>query len=141
MMLHLLSFQWLPDGAPFAWFSCVGIQPKKENDNDAKCNRRDCLAESETTSTSATLGANQAGFGNRSLSDSGTCFHLSRLVLDRHVEFRNSFRWSSRVASPLLMVRHFAKPEARFLVLTFFPFSVFPMASWLHCSLAPVVKK
>src|SRR5215470_1367660 len=39
----------------------------------------------------------------------------------------------------LLTVRHFAERGAAILGLTFFPFSSFQMASWLHSSLASVV--
>jgi hypothetical protein len=90
-----LSFQRFPNGPRLAWLSCVGIQPKRENDNGANGNVRDCLAESETTSTPATLGADQSEFREDSLCGSGTCFHFSWIILDRYVELGNHC-WRSR---------------------------------------------
>ena len=80
----LFSFQRLPDGELFALFSYVGVQ-REENDNDAHGSIRDCLAEPETTSTAATLGADQAGFRNTSLSGSGIGFDPRRIVLDDYI--------------------------------------------------------
>ena len=73
---------------------------KKENDNDANGSGRDCLAESETTSTSATLGADQQGFKDDSLSGPGMRFHSRRFVLDHYVELGISARWSSSLVVP-----------------------------------------
>jgi hypothetical protein len=98
--LHLLSFQWLPYGEPVALLSRVGVQPKKENDNDTNNNFSDRLAESETTSTSATLGANHAEFRNGSLCGQGTRFYVGRFILDRYVELGNHCWRSRRLALP-----------------------------------------
>jgi len=74
-MLHLLSSQWFSYGEPVALLSRVGVQPKKENDNDTNNNNfSDRLAESETTPTSATLGADQTGLRNDSICGLGTGF-------------------------------------------------------------------
>lgn len=61
-----------------------GIQ-REENDNDANGSISDCLAESETTSTSATLGADQAGVRNTSLSGSGIGFDPCGIVLGDYI--------------------------------------------------------
>jgi hypothetical protein len=63
---------------------CAGVR-QKENNNDADGNVRDCLAESETPSTSATLGAPQEGFSNESLLASGIDFHPSGIVLGHDI--------------------------------------------------------
>jgi hypothetical protein len=92
------SFQCFPYGEPVASLSGVGVQPKEENDDGANTSVADCWVESKTTSASATLGADQSGFGNGSLSDPGTCFHLRRLFLEHYVELGIRSRWSSRLA-------------------------------------------
>jgi hypothetical protein len=94
-MLHLLSSQWFSYGEPVALLSRVGVQPKKENDNGTNNNFGDNLAESETTSTSATLGADQTGLRNDSICGPGTGFYLGRFVLDRYVKL-GDHRWRSR---------------------------------------------
>jgi hypothetical protein len=81
--------------------SLASVFDEKENDNDAKGSLRDCLAESETTSTSATLGADQPGFRCGSLSGSGICLYLHRVVLDDYVELGIRPGWSSRLVLPL----------------------------------------
>jgi hypothetical protein len=58
----------------------VGVR-QKENDNDANRTVRDCLAQSETTYTSATLGADHSGFSNGPLFGSRIDFHLGGIVL------------------------------------------------------------
>lgn len=78
---------------------CVGDR-QKENDNGANNNLRDCLAESGATSTSATLGADQAHFRNCSLCGPRICFYLRRFVLDRDVELGNHCWRSRRLALP-----------------------------------------
>jgi len=83
-VLTFLSFQRLPDGELLALLLCVGVQ-REENDNDANGSVRDCLAEPETTSTSATLGADQAGFRNTSLSGSGIGFDPRGIVLGDYI--------------------------------------------------------
>ena len=77
--------------------SLASVFDEKENDNDAKGSLRDCLAESETTSTSATVGANHSGFSNGSLSRSGIDFHPRGIVLGHDIQLGNSSRWSSRL--------------------------------------------
>jgi hypothetical protein len=57
----------------------------KENNNDANGKVRDCLAESEPLSTSATLGAGHEGFSNGSLFASGIDFHPGGIVLDHDI--------------------------------------------------------
>lgn len=73
---------------------------KRENDNDVNGSFRDCLAESETTSTPARRGAHQPGFRDRALSGPGIGFHLRRVVLDHYVELASSSRWRSRLVWP-----------------------------------------
>ena len=73
----------------------------KENDNDAHLTIRDCLAQPETTSTPATLGADQARFRNSSLSGSGTGFNPCRIVLGDYVQFGNSTRWLCCLVMPV----------------------------------------
>ena len=58
---------------------------EKENDNDASCTVRDCLAQSETTYTSATLGADHSGFSNGPLFGSRIDFHLGGIVLGHDI--------------------------------------------------------
>jgi hypothetical protein len=77
-------------------FFCAGVR-QKENNNDANGSARDCLAESETPSTSATLGAGHDGFSNGPLLASGIDFHLTGIVLGHDIQLGNSFRWSSRL--------------------------------------------
>jgi hypothetical protein len=69
----------------------------KENNNDANGNVRDCLAESETPSTSATMGAGHAEFSIGSLLASGIDFHRSGIVLGHDIQLGNTSRWSSRL--------------------------------------------
>ena len=107
---------------------CVGLE-EKENDNGANSSTRDCLEESETSSTSATLGADHSGFSNRSLFGSGIDFHPRGIVLGHDIQLGNTSRWSSRLVRVggmnhfhwqlsegglLLMLRHFAERAARF---------------------------
>lgn len=106
----LLSFQCFPDGTPVASSICVGIQPKKENSNEASINVRDCLAESAATASSATLGADQARFKHHALFDTGTGFHRCRALLAHNYELGISLRWSSGLA--LTVARK--KPEFAF---------------------------
>ena len=80
---------------------------KKKNSNEASVNVRDCLAESATNASSATLGADQARFKHHALFDPRTGFHLCRAVLAHNYELGISLRWSSRLA--LTVVRK--KPE------------------------------
>jgi hypothetical protein len=47
---------------------------RKENDNEENDRIRDCLAESETISASATMGAGQPGFSSDPLFGSGISF-------------------------------------------------------------------
>ena len=91
-----LSFHRLPDGEAVALFSCVGIQ-EKEKDNEENGSLKDCLAQSESTSASPTLGADQPGFGNGTLSGSGIGFWRLRIVLDDDVELAIRPRWASRL--------------------------------------------
>jgi len=81
---HFFSFQRLPDGELFALLPCVGVQ-REENDNDANGSIRDCLAESESTSTSATLGADYSGFSSGSLFGSRIDFHPRGIVLGHDI--------------------------------------------------------
>jgi hypothetical protein len=105
----------------------------KENNNDANGNLRDRLAESETPSTSPTLGAGQEGFSNGSLFASGIDFHPGGIVLGHDIELGNTSRWSSRLVRVaarrskrlLLTVRHFAEACGATLMLSFFRFSGF----------------
>jgi hypothetical protein len=121
----------------------------KENNNDANGSVRDCLEESETPSTSATLGAGHEGFSNGSLFASGIDFHTSGILLGHDIELGNTLRWSSRLGRVaarsskglLLTVRRFAEACGAILMLSFFRFSGFGMASHLHCSLALMVEK
>jgi hypothetical protein len=62
----------------------VGVR-QKENDNDANRTVRDCLAQSETTYTSATLGADHSGFSNEPLFGSRIDFHLGGIVLGHDI--------------------------------------------------------
>ena len=57
----------------------------RRNNNDANGNVRDYLAESETASTSATLGACHEEFSNGSLLASGIDFHPSGIVLGHDI--------------------------------------------------------
>jgi hypothetical protein len=84
LVLTFFSFQRLPDGELCALFLCVGVQ-REENDNDAHGSIRGCLAEPETTSTAATLGADQARFRNSSLSGSGIGFEPRGIVLGDYI--------------------------------------------------------
>jgi hypothetical protein len=79
-VVTLLSFHRLPDGDLVAFFSSVCIR-QKGIDNDAKGSTKDYLAESETTSTSKTLGADHSGLSNGSLFGSGIDFHPRGIVL------------------------------------------------------------
>jgi hypothetical protein len=65
-------------------FFGVGVR-QKENDNDASRTVRDCLAQSETTYTSATLGADHSGFSNGPLFGSRIDFHLGGIVLGHDI--------------------------------------------------------
>jgi hypothetical protein len=93
---EFLSFERFSDGEPLALFSCVGVQGRA-NDNEANNNLTDCVAESETTSTSTTLGADQPGFGNGSLPGPGIGSHRHRIVLEHYIELGSTSGWSSRV--------------------------------------------
>src|SRR5262249_41645489 len=107
-----LSFQRFPNGERGASLSGVLVRQAKEDDNGTNRCVRDCLAESQTISTSATLGAAQRGFREGSLSGPGACFHHRRVILACHLELGSSPRWSSRVVLPmnlpLLKNQHFA---------------------------------
>ena len=63
---------------------CVGDR-QRENDNDANRTVGDYLAQSETTYTSATLGADRAGFRMGSLCGSGIGCHAGRIFLGDHI--------------------------------------------------------
>lgn len=82
-----------------------GCSTDKENDHDANSRVRDCLAESKTNSTSATLRADQPRLRNGSLSTPGTCFHRCRSVLGHSGELRISLRRSSGLVLPRPFVR------------------------------------
>ena len=96
------SFQRFPNGTPVASSTSVGVQPKKENDNETNSSVKDCLAESAATASSATLGADKARFKHQALSDPGTGLHLCRAVLAHNFEFGVSLRWSSRLGLTLV---------------------------------------
>ena len=102
-----VSFQRFPDGKQFAGLPCVGIQPRKDNDRGENCKLRDCLAQSETPPTSATVGANPSDFRNGSLCGSGTYFYFSRFVLDHDLELGNRSRWPSCLA-PLISTSEYS---------------------------------
>jgi hypothetical protein len=68
---------------PGCIFFGVGVR-QKENDNDANRTVRDCLAQSETTYTSATLG-DHSGFSNGPLFGSRIDFHLGGIVLGHDI--------------------------------------------------------
>ena len=97
----LPSFQRFPNGTPVASSTCVGVQPKKENENETSSSVNDCLAEPAATASAATLGADEARFKHQALSDPGTGFDLCRAVLAHNFEFGVSLRWSSRLALAL----------------------------------------
>jgi len=98
-VLTSLSFHRLPDGEPVAPFSCVGSQ-EKEKDNEENGSVTNCLAQSETTSASPTVGADQPGFRNGSLTGSGIGFWPNRIVLDDDVELGIRSGWASGLGMP-----------------------------------------
>jgi len=65
--------------------SLASVTRKKENDNDENGGIRDCLAESETTSASATPGADYSGFSDRSLFGSGIHLHPRGIFLGHDI--------------------------------------------------------
>jgi len=73
--------------------SYAGVR-QKENNNDAN-GSVDSLAESETASTSATLGAGHAKFSNGPLFTSGIDFHPNGIVLGHDIKLGNTSRWSN----------------------------------------------
>jgi len=91
-VLPFLSFLRFLSGELVALFSCVGTR-QKENNNDANGSVRDSLAESETPSTLATLGAGHAKFSIGSLFASGIDFHPSGIVLGHDIKLGNISRW------------------------------------------------
>src|SRR5215469_3657770 len=80
LVLPFLSFQRFLSGELVALFSCVSTR-QKENNDDANGSLRDSLAESETASTSATVGAGHEGLSNGPLFASGIDFHPNGIVL------------------------------------------------------------
>jgi hypothetical protein len=69
---------------PGCIFFGVGVR-QKENDNDANRTVRDCLAQSETAYTSATLGAHHSGFSNGPLFGSRIDFDPGGIVLGHDI--------------------------------------------------------